>query len=452
MFFMSPNYGATLGTAHTYIYETARKDMSARVVIVGGGQAAAQAVETLRKRGHSGPITLIGDEDLLPYQRPPLSKKYLAGAMERDRLLFRHAPHYLEHGVDLRLGFPAVKIDRQRQRVEVADGGAFEYDSLLIATGSRPRGIDLPGARLVGIHALRNVADVDRLRSELAPGRRGVIIGGGYIGLEVAATCRELGVDVTVLEGADRVMARVVSPDVSKFYEAEHARRGVKIVCRARVAAFEKEERDRSIFPDGEKDQSPGSERVGAVRLADGSEIPADFVLVAIGVEPTDSLARAADLVCDDGIVVDEHCRTSDPRIWAAGDCARHPSIHYGLRVRLESVDHAFEHGTSAALNMLGIATVHDKVPWFWSDQFDLKMVIVGLSSGFDELVLRGDPASRSFSVCYLKAGELIAIETVNQTKDQMAARKLVPARARPDRARLADPTVALRDTVALAG
>jgi 3-phenylpropionate/trans-cinnamate dioxygenase ferredoxin reductase subunit len=408
--------------------------MNSRIVIVGAGQAAAQAVETLRKRGHAGPITLIGDEDLLPYQRPPLSKKYLAGAMERDRLLFRHAPHYLEHGVDLRLGFPAVRIDRERQRVEVADGGVFEYDALLLATGAAPRGIDLPGARLVGIHTLRNVADVDRLRAELAPGRRGVIIGGGYIGLEVAATCRELGVEVTVLEGADRVMARVVSPEVSKFYEAEHARRGVRIVCGARVASFEKGQ------------PSNGTERVAAVRFADGSEIPADFVLVAIGVVPGESLARDAGLVCDDGIAVDGHCRTSDPLIWAAGDCARHPSIRYGLRVRLESVDHAFEQGTSAALNMLGIATVHDKVPWFWSDQFDLKMVIVGLSAGFDEVVLRGDPASRSFSVCYLKAGELIAIETVNQTKDQMAARKLVPARVRPDRARLADPAVALRD------
>ncbi|MBC8025143.1 MAG: FAD-dependent oxidoreductase [Steroidobacteraceae bacterium] len=425
--------------------------MSLRVVIVGAGQAAAQAVETLRKRGHSGPITLIGDESLLPYQRPPLSKKYLAGAMERDRLLFRHAPHYLEHAIDLRLGFPVVKIDRGRQRVEIADGSAVDYDAMLLATGSHPRRIDLPGAQLVGVHTLRNVADVDRLRGELAPGRRGVIIGGGYIGLEVAATCRELGLNVTVLEGADRVMARVVSREVSEFYEAEHARRGVKIVCGARVASFKGEKGDRSIFPEGKKDQALGSEHVAAVQLADGAEIPADFVLVAIGVAPTESLAREAGLVCDDGVVVDEHCRTSDPLIWAAGDCARHPNIHYGLRVRLESVDHAFEHGTSAALNMLGIVTAHDKVPWFWSDQFDLKMIIVGLSGGHDDIVVRGDPASRQFSVCYLRGGELIAIETVNQTKDQMAARKLVPARVRPDRALLADPAIALKDCVAAA-
>jgi 3-phenylpropionate/trans-cinnamate dioxygenase ferredoxin reductase subunit len=188
--------------------------------------------------------------------------------------------------------------------------------------------------------------------------------------------------------------------------------------------------------------------RVAAVRLEDGHELPADFVLVAIGVAPTDALARAAGLECDNGILVDEYCRTSDAHIWAAGDCARHPSIHYGTRVRLESVDNAFEQGTSAALNMLGIRTIHDKVPWFWSDQFDLKMVIVGLSAAHDEVVLRGDPSSRAFSVCYLRDGELIAVETVNHTKDQMAARKMISARARPDLAKLADPAIALRDAV----
>ncbi len=197
-----------------------------------------------------------------------------------------------------------------------------------------------------------------------------------------------------------------------------------------------------TLFPDSR----PGTERVAAVRLADGSDIPADFVLVAIGVVPTDALAREAGLYCENGVVVNEFCQTSDASIWAAGDCTWHPSIHYGWRVRLESVDNAFEQGTSAALNMLGIATVHDKVPWFWSDQFDLKMVIVGLAAGYDTMVLRGDPASRAFSVCYLKNGELIAVETVNHTKDQMAARKLIPVRARPDPAKLADPAVALRD------
>ncbi len=406
------------------------------ILIVGAGQAAAQAVETLRKRGHVGPLTVVGDESLLPYQRPPLSKKYLAGQMESDRLLFRHAAHYAEHHVDLHLGFQAVKLDCKARRVDVADGSHFEYERLLLATGSQPRLLPVPGAELAGVYYLRTAADVDRLRAELRTGRRGVIVGGGYIGLEVAATCRELGLEVTVVEALDRVMKRVVSPPVSKFYETEHSRHGVQILCGARV--------DR-LLGNG---SGGGDERVAGVRLADGRELAADFVLVSIGVVPTDALARDAGLACDDGIVVDQHCRTSDPHIWAAGDCTRHPSIHYGARVRLESVDNAFEQGTSAALNMLGLSTVHDKVPWFWSDQFDLKMVIVGLADGHDEMIVRGNPSSHGFSVCYLKGGELIAVETVNHIKDQMAARKLIPARARPDRAKLANDSIALREAL----
>ncbi len=390
--------------------------MNPRVVIVGAGQAASQAIETLRRRGHTGPITLIGDEDLLPYQRPPLSKKYLAGTLERDRLLIRHMDHYLAHGIDLRLGFAAVRIDRERHRVEIADGTSIEYDHLLIATGSRPRLLPQDWESVRPLY-LRTAMDVELLRREMAPGRRAVIIGGGYIGLESAATLREAGLEVTVFEAADRVMSRVVSPAVSRFYEAEHARHGVEIRC-------------------GDFYRLP----------VPGTEIREDFVLAAIGVVPADSLARDAGIACDDGILVDEYCRTSDPDIWAAGDCTRHPSVRYGMRVRLESVDNAFEQATSAALNMLGLATVHDKVPWFWSDQYDLKMVIVGLAAGFDTAVLRGDPATRAFSVCYLRDGELIAVETVNHTKDQMAARKMIPARARPDPRKLADPAMALRD------
>jgi 3-phenylpropionate/trans-cinnamate dioxygenase ferredoxin reductase component len=406
------------------------------MVIVGGGQAGGQATETLRRRGHRGPITMVGDESLLPYQRPPLSKKFLAGTLARDRLLIRHAQHYAEHAVEIRLGFAAVSIDRARRRVEIADGSHVDYDKLLLATGSSARLFRAAGAELAGVHYLRNFADVERLRAELASGRRGVIVGGGYIGLEAAATCRELGVAVTVLDAADRVMSRVVSPWISRFYEAEHAGHGVDIRCNAMVAAF---------VPEASP-QFPGSVRVAAVRMQDGSEIPADFVLVAVGVAPNDALARAAGIDCDQGVLVDEYCRTSDPQIFAAGDCARHPSIHYGRRVLLESVDNAFEQAQSAALNMFGIPTVHDKVPWFWSDQYDLKMIIVGLSQGHDHALLRGDPATRSFSVCYLKDGELIAVDTVNAAKDQLSARKLIPARARPDPRKLADPAIPLKD------
>ena len=296
---------------------------------------------------------------------------------------------------------------------------------------------------MAGVHYLRSVADVDRLRAELGPGRRAVIIGGGYIGLEVAATCREAGLEVAVLEAADRVMNRVVA---RRFRDS--MKPSMRAMASRSCGTLASTHGDGPGNPDSSAVfRFPARHRTRSGGAAGRRQrIPADFVLVAIGVAPTDALAREAGLECDNGIVVNEFCQTSDASIWAAGDCTRHPSIHYGARVRLESVDNAFEQGTSAALNMLGIATVHDKVPWFWSDQFDLKMVIVGLAAGHDAMVLRGDPASRAFSVCYLKNGELIAVETVNHTKDQMAARKLIPARARPDLAKLADPAVALKD------
>lgn len=404
-----------------------------RVLIVGGGQAAAQAVDTLRRKGYKGSLTVVGDEPHWPYQRPPLSKKFLAGELKRDRLLIRPPHFYADHGVDVRLGRRALHIDPEAQHVRLDDGSVLGYDALLLATGSKPRPLPAPGADLAGVHYLRSLGDVERIRSELAPGRRVVIVGGGYIGLEVAATVRELGLEVTVLEMADRVMNRVTCSEVSSFYAAEHSRHGVRIICNARVRGLQ-----------GGGRGSAG--RVRAVMAEDGSEHPADVVIVGVGVTPADELASAAGLECSNGIVVDEHCRTSDPRIFAAGDCTNHPSIRYGRRLRLESVDNAFEQGTSAALNMLGTPTAHDKVPWFWSDQYDLKMIIVGICQGHDSVVMRGSPAERSFSVCYLRDGELIAVDTVNQPKDQIAARKLVAARARPDLTKLANPAIALRD------
>lgn len=283
------------------------------------------------------------------------------------------------------------------------------------------------------MHYLRTIADVDRIRIGWASARRVVIVGGGYIGLEVAATAREAGLEVTVLEMADRVMNRVVCPPLSAFYEAEHARHGVRILSNAKV---------RSLAA------APGSKRVGAVITEDGEAHAADMVIVGCGVLPADGLARAAGLACENGVVVDERCRTSDSRIYAAGDCTIHPSPHYGRRLRLESVDNAFEQGASAALNLLGIDTVHDKVPWFWSDQYDLKLIIVGINQGYDRVVVRGTPETRAFSVCYLRAGELIAIDSINRPKDQLAARKLIAARARPLLDRLSDPETPLKDAV----
>jgi 3-phenylpropionate/trans-cinnamate dioxygenase ferredoxin reductase subunit len=404
--------------------------MNTSIVIVGAGQAAAQAVDALRRRGHAGPITLVGEEPGLPYQRPPLSKKYLSGAQGGDRMPIRHQGFYQDHRVELRLGRRAVRVDRAGRSVGLDDGSTLAYDLLLLATGSRPRRIVAPGAELAGIHYLRTMADADSLRDEARPGRRAVIVGGGYIGLEVAATCRELGVEVTLLEMADRVMNRVVCEPVSAYFHAEHQRHGVDIRLGARVLGF-----------DGD-----AAGRVRGVRCADGTVHPADFVVAGIGVLPGDELARDCGLECDNGILVDQYCRTEDPSIYAIGDCTNHPSRHYGRRLRLESVDNAFEQANTAAANMLGVPTAHDKVPWFWSDQYHHKLIIVGLAQDHDRVVLRGDPAQHSFSSCYLRDGELIAVDTVNQAKDQMAARRLVAARARPDPAKLADPAIPLKD------
>ena len=407
--------------------------MIQNIVIVGAGQAASQAIHTLRHRGYSGSISLVGEEPYLPYQRPPLSKKYLAGQLARERLSIRPQHFYDDHSVVTRLGRRAEAIDRSGQNVRLDDASTLPYDALLLATGSTPRKLTAPGAQLEGVHVLRTIADVDGIRAHAGAGRRLVIVGGGYIGLEVAAIGRELNMDVTVLEMADRVMNRVVCSPISLFYQAEHARHGVKIVLHARVQAIAAD--------------ATGS-RARAVVCEDGSEYPADIVLVGVGVIPADALALNGGIECNNGIVVDEYCRTSDPNIYAAGDCTNHPSLRYDRRLRLESVDNAFEQGASAALNMLGMPTVHDKVPWFWSDQYDIKLIIVGLCQGHDSVITRGDPATRSFSACYLRDGELIAVDTVNHPKDQMAARKLVAMRIKPNVEKLGHSEIPLKDCV----
>ena len=407
--------------------------MYGHIVIAGGGQAAVQAVDTLRRKGFTGKLSMVGDEPWLPYQRPPLSKKYLAGALERERLMIRPAPYFAEHRIETYLGRRVAAVAPRERHVRLDDGLVLPYDALLLATGSRPRRLPAPGADLAGVHYLRTIADADLIRAEFAPGRRLLVIGGGYIGLEVAATARELGVEVTVLEMAERVMSRVTCPEVSRFYQEEHERRGVRIRCNETVRALH-------------ADRQSG--RIGAVLTEQGGEYPADVVVVGVGVAPSDELARAAGIECENGVVTDAHCRTSEEAIYAAGDCASHLSRLYGRHLRLESVDNAFEQGATVALNLLGTPTPHDKLPWFWSDQFDLKLVIVGVSHGYDTVILRGAPASRSFSACYLRGGELIAIDTVNAPKDQMAARKLIAAHVRPNVDKLADPAIALKDTV----
>jgi 3-phenylpropionate/trans-cinnamate dioxygenase ferredoxin reductase component len=407
--------------------------MFERIVIVGAGQAAVQAVDTLRRRGFAGKLTLIGDEASPPYQRPPLSKKYLAGALERERLLIRPAAFYADHAVETHFGRRVTDLAPRERHVRLDDGVVVPFDALLIATGSRPRALQIPGADLEGVHYLRTALDADRIRAGWVRGGRLLIVGGGYIGLEVAATARELGMEVTVLEMAERVMNRVTCPEVSAFYAAEHARHGVHIHCNERV---------RALHGD------PRSGRVKSVVTETGGEYPVDVVIVGVGVVPADELAKAAGLACENGIVTEAHCRTSHEAIYAAGDCASHLNRQYGRHLRLESVDNAFEQGTTVALNLLGSETLHDKLPWFWSDQYDLKLIIVGVAQGYDTVVMRGTPAARSFSACYLRRGELVAIDSVNSPKDQMAARKLIAAHARPQPDKLADPAIALRDTV----
>lgn len=407
------------------------------VVVVGAGQAAAQFVEALRRRGYGGAIAVFGEEPRLPYQRPPLSKKYLAGGLPVDRLQLRQPAFYADQKIDLHLGQTVTRLERDARQVWLADGSAHPYDALVLATGSRPRSLPLPGIELGGVHVLRSIADADALRADALraidrPAGRAVILGGGYIGLEVAATLRQLGLEVTVLEVAERVMNRVVAEPVSRWYEAEHARRGVDIRLGARPIALE----------------GDAEGRVRAVVTAAGT-LAADLVVLGVGVLPNDGLARDADLPCENGIQVDERCRTADPAIHAIGDCTNHPSVHYGGRVRLESVDNAVEQANTAAADLLGIEARHERVPWFWSDQYEHKMVIVGLSQGHDQVVLRGDPASGAFSCCYLRGGALLAIDTINVAKDHLAARKLIPTRPRPDPSRLADLSIALKDCIA---
>ena len=408
--------------------------MATVFAIVGAGQAAATAVETLRREGFDGRLVVIGDELQAPYQRPPLSKKFLAGELPMERLLVKPASFYEHARAELKLGARVEALELDRRELRLSDGDTLQYDRVLLATGSLPRKVTVAGAELHGLHYLRTVADVDRIREQLRSPKRVVVVGAGYIGLEVAATCRQLGHEVDVLEMADRAMNRVVAPEVSAFFTAQHERAGVRIHTEALVSGF-------AARPDDHA-------RVGCVHTMDGREFPADLVIVGIGIVPNTTLAVAAGLAVENGIAVDEYCRTSDEHVWAAGDCTNHPSLRYQRRVRLESVDNAFEQAKSAAANMAGRPAVHDRLPWFWSDQFDLKLMIAGLNFDYDQALVRGDPQARAFSCCYLRERELLAIDCVNHPKDFMAGKKLIAERAHFDLVKLADARVALKDAM----
>lgn len=403
--------------------------MADDIIIIGAGQAAAQAVQSLRAEGFTGPIKLIGDEPYAPYQRPPLSKKYLAGEIGYDRVELKAQDFYADAGVETLWRTRVTEIDRREKRILTGDGREFSYGKLLIATGSRVREINVPGFDLDGVHYLRNIADVEAIQSHFKPGAKMVVVGGGYIGLEVAAVAVKRGIDVTVLETADRVMARVVDPIVSHFYERVHRAEGVKIETGVTVSGFE------------------GTDKVTAVTSGEGKSFPCDFVVVGIGILPNTELAVETGLTVENGIVVDEFCRTSDPDICAAGDCTSHPNGVYGRSLRLESVQNAIEQGKTAAATLAGKEKPYNQVPWFWSDQYDLKLQIVGLSAGYTQAVVRGDPeGSRSFAVFYLKDGVLIAVDAVNRAPEFMMAKILTQKQAVLDPKRIADETIPVKE------
>ena len=404
--------------------------MQDTIAVVGAGHAAAQVVDSLRREGFAGRLVMVGEEPTLPYQRPPLSKKFLAGELEAERLPIRPASFYESIHCELLPGNAVATIDTSTRELKLADGSQLAYDKLVLAVGGHARPLPVPGAGLAGVHVLRTMADVNAIRAEAVPSTRVVIVGAGYIGLECAATFRKLGLEVTVIEMMDRVMSRVVAPEMSRFYAGEHLAHGVSILIGKRVSAL------------------LGDTHVTAVECTDGTRVPADLVLVGIGLVPNTALAGSAGIRCEDGIAVDEHCRSSDPNIYAIGDCCSFQSPLYDRRIRLESVDNAFEQARTAAANICGRVLAHDKTPWFWSDQYELKLQIVGLCQGYDQVILRGDPASRAFSCCYLRDGELIALDAVNHARDFMAARKLIGEHARPDPVRLADPALAIKDTL----
>lgn len=399
-----------------------------RIVIAGAGHAAGQLVASLQQKKFAGDIVLVGDESFLPYQRPPLSKKFLAGEMPAERLFIRPASFYANAGVDVRLQNRVSSIDRSAKRLITEAGNEIGYDSLVLATGSRVRVVPVPGHNLDGVHYLRSIDDVHNIQARLTHAKRIVIIGAGYIGLEVAAVMRQIGLDVTVIEMADRVMNRVVSPQVSAFYHAEHVARGVKLELSTSLKAF------------------VGEDKVTAVEADDGRSFDADLVIVGVGILPNTALAEAAGLSVSNGIVVDDRCQSSDSDIYAIGDCTSHPSLIYGRNLRLESVHNALEQAKTAAANLCGEDLVYSQVPWFWSDQYDLKLQIAGLSEGYDDVVIRGDQTQRSFSCLYLKNDQLIAIDAINSARDFIQAKPLIANGLKPDRRQLADTKIMLKD------
>jgi 3-phenylpropionate/trans-cinnamate dioxygenase ferredoxin reductase subunit len=400
------------------------------IAIVGAGHAGGSAAALLRQYGWTGAVTLLGEEPLAPYQRPPLSKAWLKGEADGDSLLLRPTRFYAGRDITLRLSETVVAIERANHAVRLKDGERIGYDRLILATGSRPRHLALPGVGLAGVLELRNAADADRLKAALQPGRCIAVIGGGYIGLEVAASARALGVEATVLEREDRILARVACPALSDFFQSYHSARGVAFELGCRIEALE------------------GAQGVvTGVRLSDGRLLPCDTVLIGVGAAANDELARDAGLACRAGICVDAEARTDDPAIFAIGDCTERPLPLYDRHGRLESVPNALEQAKQAAAAICGRPAPAPEVPWFWSDQYDLRLQIAGLPLGAAQTVLRGDPASARFAVFHLADdSRLLAVEAVNAAAEFMAGKAMIARRQVLDPVRIRDPAVSVKD------
>jgi 3-phenylpropionate/trans-cinnamate dioxygenase ferredoxin reductase subunit len=402
------------------------------VLIVGAGHGGAQAAITLRQRKFAGSMAIIGEEPEIPYERPPLSKDYLAQEKPFERILIRPEAFWAEREVAMLTGRRIVSVDPHAHSVTTGDGETIGYGQLVWAAGGHPRRISCEGHDLAGVHSVRTRADVDRMIGELTSTTRVAVIGGGYIGLEAAAVLAKLGKQVTVLEALDRVLARVAGEALSRFYEAEHRAHGVDVQLGAMVEQIEGE-----------------NGRVTGIRLSGGERIPAEMVIVGIGIIPSVEPLRAAGAEGGNGVAIDEHGRTSLPDIFAIGDCALHANpFAEGMPIRLESVQNANDLAAIVAKTITGEPEPYHSVPWFWSNQYDLRLQTVGLSTGHDQEVLRGDPASRSFSIVYLKQGHVIALDCVNAVKDYVQGRTLVTGRVVADPATLADAAVPLKSLV----
>ena len=399
----------------------------AGMVIIGCGQAGGQAAASLRQEKYEGPITMIGQESYIPYQRPPLSKQYLSGEQEKEKLSLRQESFYSEKEINLMLETSVLSLNPHKKELQLEKGETVTYDKLLIATGGRPRKLEVDGHTLKGIHYLRNIDDVDAIKTQMSTSQNLVIVGGGYIGLEVASVAIKKGLTVSVLEMESRILERVTTEEMSAFYHQLHTDEGVNILTSTQAKAFK------------------GSETVDSVVCGD-HEIPADLVIVGIGILPNTEMAEAAGLETNNGLVVDEHCRTSNEHIFAAGDCTNHPNPILNRRLRLESVPNAMEQGRVAASNMLGGSKSYASMPWFWSDQYEHKLQMVGFSKDSDQSVVRGDMESKSFTVFYLKDDSIIAADSVNNPKEFMASKQLVGKKASIEA--LADTSIELKTLI----